>query len=55
MQPQDYLPYMWRDKKVLGGQLRLILLKSLGQAYITAQASEAQVIAAIERFSQSDN
>ncbi|VEI46714.1 3-dehydroquinate synthase [Actinobacillus equuli] len=39
-------------QKVLGGQLRLILLKSLGQAYISAQATEAQVLAAIERFTQ---
>lgn len=52
MQPSEYLPYMWRDKKVLSGQLRLILLKSLGQAYVTAQASAQQVLAAIERFTQ---
>lgn len=53
MQPTDYLPYMWRDKKVLSGQLRLILLKTLGQAYITAKSSEQQVLNAIERFTQS--
>ncbi|EER46755.1 3-dehydroquinate synthase [Actinobacillus minor NM305] len=52
MEPQQYLPYMWRDKKVLGGQLRLILLKSLGNAYVTAQATEEQVVAAIEKFTQ---
>lgn len=55
MQPSDYLPYMWRDKKVLAGKLRLILLKQLGQAYIYADATEAQVIAAITRFTQSDS
>lgn len=53
MQPQDYLPYMWRDKKVLAGRLRLILLKSLGQAYVTDQISEQQVLNAIQRFTQS--
>lgn len=53
MQPQAYLPYMWRDKKVLAGKLRLILLKKLGQAYVTSVATEEQVIAAIERFTQS--
>lgn len=53
MQPSEYLPYMWRDKKVLAGQLRLILLKSLGQAYVSAKATEEQVIAAITRFTQS--
>ncbi len=52
MQPAEYLPYMWRDKKVLGGQLRLILLKSLGQAYVSAKATEEQVLAAIEKFTQ---
>lgn len=52
MMPQAYLPYMWRDKKVLSGQLRLILLKKLGQAYVTAQATEDQVMTAITRFTQ---
>lgn len=52
MTPAEYLPYMWRDKKVLGGQLRLILLNALGNAYVTAQATEQQVLTAIERFSQ---
>ncbi|QBQ63217.1 3-dehydroquinate synthase [Actinobacillus indolicus] len=52
MQPEEYLPYMWRDKKVLSGQLRLILLKSLGKAYVTAQATENQVLDAIRRFTQ---
>lgn len=54
MQPSDYLPYMWRDKKVLGGKLRLILLKQLGQAYLSSEASEAQIIDAITRFTQTD-
>lgn len=52
MQPTDYLPYMWRDKKVLAGQLRLILLRQLGAAYISTEASEAQVLQSITRFSQ---
>lgn len=52
MEPEEYLPYMWRDKKVLSGQLRLILLKSLGQAYVSAKATESQVLASIERFTQ---
>ncbi|MDO4697219.1 MAG: 3-dehydroquinate synthase [Pasteurellaceae bacterium] len=54
MQPAEYLPYMWRDKKVLGGQLRLILLRKLGEAYVSAQASESQVLSAIARFTQDD-
>lgn len=52
MAPAEYLPYMWRDKKVLGGQLRLILLKSLGVAYVSAKATEQQVLVAITRFTQ---
>ena len=52
MQPEDYLPYMWRDKKVLSGKLRLILLKSLGVSYVTSVATEAQVLDAISRFTQ---
>lgn len=54
MQPSDYLPYMWRDKKVLAGKLRLILLKKLGHAYIYADATEEQVVSAITRFTQSE-
>ena len=52
MLASEYLPYMWRDKKVLGGQLRLILLKSLGAAYVSAKATEEQVLQAITRFTQ---
>lgn len=34
---QDFLGYMAHDKKVLNGQLRLVLLKQLGQAIITKE------------------
>ncbi len=54
MQPEDYLPYMLRDKKVLAGKLRLVLLKSLGQAYVTTDPDQASVVAAIRRCSQND-
>lgn len=54
MKPEEYLAYMWRDKKVLDGKLRLILLKQLGRAYISAVATEEQVLQAIYRFTQSD-
>ncbi|AAP95387.1 3-dehydroquinate synthase [[Haemophilus] ducreyi] len=52
MTADQYLPYMWRDKKVLNGQLRLVLLKSFGQAYITTEATEQQILTAIQRFTQ---
>jgi 3-dehydroquinate synthase len=31
----EFLAYMSHDKKVLNGQLRLVLMKQLGQAIIT--------------------
>ncbi|WP_301098967.1 3-dehydroquinate synthase [Otariodibacter sp.] len=52
MLSKEYLPYMKRDKKVLNGELRLILLKSLGVAYITTNISEDKVVQAIDYFSQ---
>lgn len=36
MSPDDFLQHMAVDKKVLDGQLRLVLLKGLGEAVITA-------------------
>jgi 3-dehydroquinate synthase len=36
---QRYLELMGYDKKVLGGKLRLVLLKSIGDAYLTADFS----------------
>jgi len=36
MTPTDFLEKMAVDKKVIDGQLRLVLLKSLGQAVVTA-------------------
>ena len=34
---EEFLAYMSHDKKVLNGQLRLVLMKSLGQAIITKE------------------
>jgi len=34
---QEFLAYMAHDKKVLNGQLRLVLMKSLGQAVISKE------------------
>ncbi|MFC3607758.1 3-dehydroquinate synthase [Stutzerimonas tarimensis] len=36
MQPEDFLRHMAVDKKVLDGQLRLVLLQGLGKAVVTA-------------------
>ncbi|OZN24350.1 3-dehydroquinate synthase [Actinobacillus seminis] len=54
MQPEDYLPHMMRDKKVLAGKLRLVLLKSLGQAYVATDTDKALVLKAIERCTQTN-
>ena len=54
MQPEDYFPHMMRDKKVLAGKLRLVLLKSLGQAYIVTDTDKDLVLNAIKRCTQMD-
>ena len=54
MQPEDYLPHMMRDKKVLAGKLRLVLLKSLGQAYVANDTDHTFVLNAIRRCTQTD-
>ena len=45
---------MMRDKKVLAGKLRLVLLKSLGQAYVTNDTDYTLVLNAIRRCIQTD-
>ncbi|SMB88277.1 3-dehydroquinate synthase [Pasteurella testudinis DSM 23072] len=54
MTADDYLPLMMRDKKVLAGKLRLVLLKKLGQAYVASDNDAQQVRQAIENCSQFD-
>lgn len=54
MQPEDYLPHMMRDKKVLSGKLRLVLLKSLGQAYVANDTEHTLMLNAIRRCTQTD-
>lgn len=46
---ESYLPLMMRDKKVLAGKLRLVLLKQLGQAYVAKDISAELVNDAIRR------
>ncbi|WP_413736734.1 3-dehydroquinate synthase [Sodalis sp. RH21] len=47
MQPEDYLPHMMRDKKVISGRLRLVLPRGLGQAEVRADVSNDIVLASI--------
>lgn len=43
MSQQQFLDLMAIDKKVLDGQLRLVLMKSLGDAVVTSDVSEQEV------------
>ena len=46
--PARYLELMSHDKKVVGGRLRLVLLKRLGEAVTYAEAPAEEIAAAIE-------
>lgn len=48
MTAQQYLPHMMRDKKVLAGELRLVLPLKIGQAEMRGGITHDSVIAAIE-------
>ncbi len=48
MDSLTFVDFMQRDKKVIDGRLRLILLKSIGHAVISEDASLDQIIAAID-------
>ncbi len=43
MTPAQFIEHMAHDKKVLAGRLRLVLLKALGQAVITAEFDPASL------------
>lgn len=44
------LALMGRDKKVLAGKLRLILLRGIGDATVTAEFDEAALLATLDAF-----
>lgn len=47
MEPESYLPHMMRDKKVLAGELRLVLPTAIGQAQIRSGVRHELVLASI--------
>ncbi|UDG81362.1 3-dehydroquinate synthase [Candidatus Profftia lariciata] len=47
MTPESYLPHLMRDKKVLSGELRLILPTAIGQSEIRMGLDHKQIISAI--------
>lgn len=44
MTPQVFLEFMARDKKVINGQLRLVLLQEIGMARIVEDVSEQELV-----------
>lgn len=48
MAPEDYLPHMMRDKKVIAGQLCLVLPVVLGNAEVRAGGADDMVVASIK-------
>lgn len=49
MLAEDYLPHMMRDKKVLSGELRLVLPTGLGKAEVRSGVGHDTVLAAITK------
>lgn len=47
MKPDDYLPHMMRDKKVMGGKLHLILPTTIGHSEMRSDIDSQTVITAI--------
>jgi 3-dehydroquinate synthase len=50
MTPDDFLNLMAVDKKNIDGQLRLILLRALGDAFVTAEVLEQNLTATLVQF-----
>ena len=46
--PQSLLEHMRIDKKVLDGRIRLILLRAIGQAFVTAEYDESRLLHTVE-------
>ena len=44
MTPVDFLTYMAADKKNIDGQMRLVLLYKLGNAYIEPEVSQSDLM-----------
>ena len=53
MRAEMYLPHMMRDKKVLAGELRLVLPLSIGRSEVRGGVAHDMVLAAINDCQQS--
>ena len=50
MQPDQFLSLMAGDKKVLDGQLRLVLLKGIGECVVTSEFDRQALVDTLESF-----
>lgn len=50
MTPKDFRDLMGLDKKVKGGKLRLVLLRSIGEAVLTSEFDESALSATLEKY-----
>ncbi len=48
MSNEQFLDLMAVDKKVIDGSLRLVLLKAIGQAIVTSELSQSDIVSAID-------
>ena len=52
--PDGLIQHMQHDKKVSNGQLRFVLIKGIGEAYLTADVEKKQVYSVIEKSLSGD-
>ena len=52
--PDGLIQHMQHDKKVSNGQLRFVLIKGIGEAYLTADVEKKQVYNVIEKSLSGD-
>ena len=52
--PDELFQHMQHDKKVSNGQLRFVLIKGIGEAYLTADVEKKQVYSVIEKSLSGD-
>ncbi len=50
MTPDGFRDLMGLDKKVKGGKLRLVLLRSIGEAVLTSDFDDSALHATLEKF-----
>jgi 3-dehydroquinate synthase len=49
---EEYMQHMGLDKKVEGGRIRFVLLRGIGEAFVTAEVPHADLLAALTHYVQ---